>query len=110
MGQRVNYLNTQCITIAVIYVTTKSTIEQEQRENYMSSILIDDEDWLVIQDWVHDDPDEFSDWEIDAEGNQIYEWIYTSLYEAEVIFQIDKKTGDSSLLQMRWGDQVLEPI
>ena len=76
----------------------------------MSSILIDDEDWLVIQDWVHDDPDEFSDWEIDAEGNQIYEWIYTSLYEAEVIFQIDKKTGDSSLLQMRWGDQVLEPI
>lgn len=76
----------------------------------MSHLLYEDEDWLLVQDYIHDDPDSFQDWEFDDNDDQRFEWYYESIYEANIIMQIDKYTGQHYLLQVTYGDIVLEPV
>jgi hypothetical protein len=71
----------------------------------MSSRLIsEDEQYLILERYIHDDTDEFSYWELDKEANPKYSQVVQDAehyvaYELKIKYRIDKKTGEVLYLE-----------
>jgi hypothetical protein len=68
----------------------------------MSKIIGETEEHIKLVDYLHRDPDSFSAWELDSEGNtrypeMIHEAEHFALYEVEVQYFINKKTGEVTI-------------
>lgn len=71
----------------------------------MSSRLIEEnEDYLILERYVHDEPDEYAEWELDSKGSEKYpKEVHLSehyaLSEIKVKYRIDKTTGEVLYLE-----------
>jgi len=64
----------------------------------MSKLLYETDEFLKLEAYVHHDPDDYSPWEIDPNGNEKYPHVvheaeHYALMEIRVEYFIDKKTG-----------------
>lgn len=64
----------------------------------MSQLLNEDEDWLYLRTYLHDNSDSYSQWELDEKGELKYpEFIqvaeHYAFYEITVTYKINKHTG-----------------
>lgn len=65
----------------------------------MSKLVKETEDYLIIERYIHDDPDSFSPWELDDMGNPkysaaVHEAENYAAYELKIEYRIDKNTGE----------------
>lgn len=64
----------------------------------MSSLIAETDEYLELETYIHNEPDDYSPWELDEQGNEKYEHIVHeaanyAFYEIRCVFRIDKKTG-----------------
>jgi hypothetical protein len=74
----------------------------------MSSLLYEDDDWLIVTGYTYDELDEFAEWELNNQGERRFDWFYSGLYAVHYYAQVDKATGDVYVLQIDTGDRILE--
>jgi hypothetical protein len=64
----------------------------------MSKLLYETEEFLKLEAYIHHDPDSYSAWELDENGNEkysqeVHEAEHYALMEIRIEYFIDKKTG-----------------
>ena len=72
----------------------------------MSKLIKEDEDWLYLSRYIHDEPDSFSDWEMGNDGltkysMKIQEAEHYAFYELGINYRINKTTGEVEYLGIK---------
>ena len=74
----------------------------------MSKFIKETEDEIFLSRYVHDEPDEFSEWERGEDNvygsrysERVHEAEHYAFYEVQVDYKINKKTGEVTFLGIR---------
>jgi hypothetical protein len=64
----------------------------------MSRLIVETDEFLELERYIHHDPDSYSGWELDEAGNEkylqeVHEAENKAFYEIRCRYRIDKKTG-----------------
>jgi hypothetical protein len=82
----------------------------------VSKIISETEDYLIVEDYLHSNVDEYDDWEFDGRISlntpPKYGWDFSEtwgnrLMEVKFTLKVDKKTGKYVILSVQDGDQLL---
>jgi len=67
-----------------------------------SRLSKEDDDWLYLYMYVHNDPDEYPDWYDETKhSQQLLEWTESVAYEIRIDYRVNKKTYEVEIL--KWG-------
>ncbi len=80
----------------------------------MSSLISEDEDYVIVREYLHNNSDEHPEWAFDENMNfrfpdEFYNRYHYALYEVEFNLVVNKKTGEYIIASVKDGDQILVP-
>ena len=72
----------------------------------MSRLINETDEYLELVRYLHNEPDEYSSWELDAAGEEkyskaVHEAENYAFYEIECVYRIDKDTGEITYLDFK---------